>query len=155
MMLRASGAVLMVLCGWYAGCRTAKRTQRHRAALEQCVLMLGQLAEEISYRGVSLPDLLREWVGRAAYRTLLPRDAASFQELPAPACFSEAEKQLFRACFQGLGHSACGAECSRLLFYRDQFQRCLTQVCAEEVQRRSLYPRLGLCGGMLFAVLFL
>ena len=170
-MLRAAGAVCLILSGTLAGVDMVKRRRTHCRLLEELILSLGLMRGEIAGNLTPLPEVL-ELLGHrgpvrmqpfynAVYTGLSALDEHSLPEIWRDACekalpeLTALETEWFCGLSGSLGVYDAAQQARALDACMKNFQ-CELERCREELrQKGSVYMGLGVSAGVLAAVLLL
>jgi stage III sporulation protein AB len=160
LLLRGSGAALLVFCGWYAGALHQRSLRTRRMELEQTEQLLQRIRQEIAYRHRALDQLYQLLAAEGSMACFMPEDtgaeiAASFQTLSPPQSFSADEKACFVECMADLGHTEAQQECERLNYFLQRFAQFRLQAKEAEQKAAALDLKLGFAAGAVLALLLL
>lgn len=151
MLLRAAGALLMVVCGWCAGDAVQSGTAAHEAAVRSAAQLLRRIRGEIAYNRGDLGSLYK----RLCREGVLAGGGGSLQTIAPPGELTGAEAACFADCVAGLGRTQAQRECERLDYYIARFDVFLQAAHSQTQKSSALTHRLGLAAGAVLALIFI
>lgn len=153
--LQLAGALLLVLTGWGAGTSAAQRAEGERRQLHTFVRLLERLRDDLACRALPGEELLAAAALYPEFGAVPLAGCRSLAELPLPEALDDARRTELRAGLETIclvPREQAAAELERLI-----------RLCREAEQEkktaagtaRALYPRLGVCLGIVAAILLM
>lgn len=153
--LSLAGAVCVAAAGLGTGVSLARRKGRRQAALEQLSCLFAVVKSEILYRAAPLGEVLAQLQSRQDLPLLFLGDCRALGALACPPDLTAEDWQQLQGFFEQLG-SACSQEEARRCDYYGRICAGLAAAAKRDYeQARQLYAKLGLCCGLLAALLLL
>ena len=154
-LLRALGACLLVLACGGAGVLLALRQKRQWESVHVFNQLLDYLRTGILYRAQAGEELIEDAAAWPDFAALGLGGCQKLRDIPPPTGFGSALQREIADCLAGVEDAPREAGCAALAQ--------LLTLCraAEEEQRRALreavrlYPKLGLCAGLMAAIVLI
>lgn len=165
LLLKLFGAVAVVGCGWMIGSGLASNLHRQTAFYEDMITLCELLENNAMHLRRSLPDFFAQELGRRSFRVLrIPplqgRDFASWrsgawQEIARQSGLPQDALEDARIFWNALGSGGSEEETERIRYYRSAFGQALADAREQEKRSSRVYRSLGICGGMVAALLIM
>ncbi len=157
------GGGMLVWCGWLAGSARADGLRRRRMLFEDLVTLCGLLQRNLEGKREPLPSFFQEELAAALFSVLrfdgakkqpFERWYAAFWDRSAGcAPLREEEVSRIRAFWDALGSTGGEEEAGRLRFFSQYFASLASQAKEAEQQNTRLCRSLGVCAGVVVALL--
>lgn len=161
LMIKAFGALAVVLCGMAAGFEKALRLAERKKTLYRLELALYDIRSAMEYKAATTSEILEELVRNGFsdfFRELDSCDlsgslarSAEFKRLN----LSPSEKTVITEVFERLGTSDLETQLSMLDFQIHRFSAARQEFEASYEKRSRLYKSLGFLGGVFVSLLLL
>lgn len=152
MVIRLTGAALVVASGAAAGWFKASRARKRVEVLRELEQLIARVLGEIQYRGTPMDELLHQLQKEGFCPVLGLERCSSLREYALPELLTSEEKQQLAGFFQELGRATSEESKKEGLYYQKICAQLLENAQHEACTAEELYTKLGLCGGALAAL---
>ena len=154
-MIKLVGACLLVVVGALAGWQKAAKARQKAETIQQLGRLLARIQDEIEYRATPLPELLSRLKSEHAFPLLGLEHCASLRKFPPLPELEKSQWQQLAPFFEQLGQTS-GQECIQQSGYYQNLCNAWLATAREEARTANqLYTKLGMCCGMLAALMLI
>ena len=165
LLFKTLGAALIICCGWTIGNGTAKNLRRRCDFYQDMITLCELLENNALYLRRALPDFFAEELTHRSFLVLhipelketpfLSWRAQAWEEISGQSGLSLGALEDARIFWNALGSSGSEQEAERIRYYRSVFEQSLAAAKNVETKSARVYRSLGICGGMVAALLIL
>lgn len=162
---KLSGTAAVVCCGWMVGSGLAGNLQRQTAFYEDLIALCELLENNVQHLRRPLPDFFSQEMERHCFRVLrIPQRqetdfalwrSRAWQEIARQSGLKQPALEDIRIFWNSLGSGGSEEETERIRYYRSTFEQALIDARDQENRSSRVYRSLGICGGMVMALLIL
>lgn len=149
------GGCLLAVTGYEIGRQRVYVHQLRLNILQELERMLLLIRDEIYYRATTLEEIRQVLIGIGDFKVLQLENCAELQNLQLPQELTPAQRVGMEQAFRTLGQRTSQESAEQLDYYRSL---CLEFIAQEKLQlcsAKQLYRQLGICAGLVLALLLL
>lgn len=151
--VRLLGAVLVAFAGWSAGWQLTEKKRRRMAVLEQLERLIALVQDEIVYRAAPLREILILLKDRRDMPDLGLDVCTQLQKLSRPPDLDKSTWAQLESFFSRLGSAAGQEEARHCVYYLKRCTQLRSSAQQEYEHAKQLYTKVGLCVGVLMALM--
>lgn len=152
-LLKLLGTGLMGIAGFAIGSEKSRSLWIQKTFWDELYRMLCQIRDEIHFRAIPLPQLLSELQQQHQYPHLGLESCNAFQNFHFPEYIPVDQTTVFKTLFKSLGQTTSQELCEQMNYYTHLCQQHKEALAEEYTAANKLYPKAGVCGGFLMALL--
>lgn len=153
--LRTAGVVLLAVFGYGLGAWLLHWQLCRVRCLQQLEQLLGRIQDEIEYRALPLDEILYVLQQEDGFDCLDLKSCNTLHQLSLPPELLLNQRQLIQQALATLGQRTSQESCRQLEYYQKQCARFVSQERERLSSAQRLYRQLGVCGGLLAALVLL
>lgn len=155
MLFKILGIILLSSCGFFVGFEKTSKLKSQMLFWKELHKFLSQTEELIHYRALSLSQIFAELQSQSDFRYLRLNQQQSFQLFEFPDYIKPQQQRLFLEFFKNIGQTTSDALCEQMEYYLVQCRSNETMLETEYQSAVKLYPKAGLCIGLLVGLFLL
>lgn len=153
--VRIIGAALLSVSGYGFGMYLLNQQIRRVKVLCQMERLLGRIQDEIEYRALPLDEILYLLRQETGFELLRLDRCQDLRQLVLPDVLSASQRQLLEEAMITLGQRTSQESSRQLEYYQRQCAGLIDQEREKLCNAQRLYRQLGVCGGLLAALVLL
>lgn len=140
------------MLGAYCGWKKAAKAREKYAALQQIEKLMARIQGEIYYRRTEMAELLEQLKKESFCSGIGLENCSELREYRLPNVLNKSEKEQLSGFFKQLGSVTSVENEQQGLYYQKVCAQLQEQAYREMCTAESLYTKLGLCAGVMIAV---
>lgn len=153
--VRIIGAALLAASGYGAGMYLLNQQIRRVKVLSQMERLLGRIQDEIEYRALPLDEILYVLRQETGFELLRLDRCQDLRQLIMPDVLSSSQRQMLEQAMITLGQRTSQESSRQMEYYQRQCTVLINQEHEKLCNAQRLYRQLGVCGGLLAALVLL